>query len=237
MTRYLKDKETKAGLISSIPIILGYTPVAITFGIMAKGADISLLESILISMVVYAGASQFLALNLMAAGTGMIEIIFATFLINFRFFLMSTVFVNRLKEDLGKWNIIIGQTLTDETFSVASFRKEDVTKNFIITLNLLSYSSWVLGTILGYYSGSILPEILTESMGMALYAMFIAILIPEIKRSRRIGFLIFLSAFINTLLMNVKSLPQGWNMILAILISSSIGATIFKDEVQKENKE
>lgn len=232
MKRYLKDDEVKDGLKSSAPIILGYVPIAITFGLISKESGVSLIDSIIISATVYAGASQFMGLNLLMAGAGTIEILITTFLINFRFFLTGTAFINRLKEDLGKWSLIVGHTLTDETFSVSFIRKKKLTRKYILALNIPSYLSWIIGTLIGHYFGSILPKIVTESMGIALYAMFIAILVPEIKRSKRTASLIFLSVILNTVFTSIKSLPQGWNIILAIIISSSIGATIFKDDMK-----
>ncbi|KNF07319.1 branched-chain amino acid permease protein/azaleucin resistance protein AzlC [Gottschalkia purinilytica] len=230
MKNILKNKDIKEGLISSVPIVIGYLSISITFGILAKSSSVSFIDAMLMSAFVYAGAGQFMAINLMISGIGAGEIIFTTLLINFRFFLISASFVNRLNEKLGKWNLFIGHTLTDETFSIISFREKEIKKDYVIPLQITSYSSWVIGTLIGYIAGGLLPKILIDSMGMALYAMFVSILVPQFKKNYKIAILVALSAILNTLFTYFNFLPQGWGLILSIVISSAIGASLFKDD-------
>lgn len=220
----------KDGIIDSIPIVIGFVPIAMTFGILAKNADITMFHCILFSVLVFAGASQFIALNLILLGAGIGEIVLTTFLVNFRHFLMSASLTTKITKDMKKWSPLIAFGITDEVFSVASFKKGTLTKQYIISLELLAYSAWVSGTALGYLVGKILPEIIKASMGIALYAMFVAILIPEAKKSIKPIILAGLSGIINSICIYFLTLPQGWSIVISIVLTSFIGLFLFKEE-------
>ncbi|WP_066500431.1 AzlC family ABC transporter permease [Abyssisolibacter fermentans] len=220
----------KDGVIDSIPIVIGFVPIAMTFGILAKNADITMFHCILFSVLVFAGASQFIALNLILLGAGIGEIVLTTFLVNFRHFLMSASLTTKITKDMKKWSPFIAFGITDEVFSVASFKKGTLTKQYIISLELLAYSAWVSGTVLGYLVGGILPKIIKASMGIALYAMFVAILIPEAKKSIKPIILAGLSGIINSICIYFLTLPQGWSIVISIVLTSFIGLFLFKEE-------
>lgn len=225
-----KNLGIKDGILAGFPIVIGYIPIAMAFGILSKAVGISIVESLLFSVFVFAGASQFMALNLLNLGTGIVEIILATLLVNFRHFLMSASFATRITKDMKKWIPFIAFGITDEIFSVASFTKEQITKEFLIALQLAAYLSWIFGTVFGYLVGEILPNTIKISMGIALYAMFTAILIPEAKKSNKVLVMVLLSGLINTLLSYLKITTQGWNLVLTIVIVSAIGAFTLKEE-------
>lgn len=230
MRKNTTKQNIKAGLIAGFPIVIGYFPVAMAFGILSKTIGISLTQSFLFSVFVYAGASQFMALNLLSLGVGINEIILTTLLVNFRHFLMSASFATKITRDMKKYIPFIAFGITDEVFSVASFEKEELTKEFMLSLQITSYLSWIAGTVFGYLVGEVLPTIVKASMGIALYAMFAAILIPEAKKSTKILILALSSGIINSLLNYLKILPQGWNLVAAIISVSALGAFIFRDE-------
>lgn len=225
-----KQCSFKDGIIDGLPIVIGYIPVAIAFGILSKTTGITMIDSFLFSVLVYAGASQFMALNLLFIGAGVGEIVLTTFLVNFRHFLMSASLAARMTNNIKKWNPIIAFGITDETFSVASFKEGEITKEYMLSLELVSYTSWISGTVLGYLVGGILPDIVKSSMAVALYAMFAAILIPEVKKSTKIGILACLSGLVNTLFKNYLALPEGWSIILSIVLVSCLGLYLFKEE-------
>ncbi|GAA0182242.1 AzlC family ABC transporter permease [Clostridium sediminicola] len=227
---YVSNNGYKEGIKRGIPIVMGYLPVALAFGILSKTVGISMFQSFLFSLFVFAGASQFMALNLIAIGAGIGEIVLATLLVNFRHFIMSASLVTKISKDLKKYFPIIAFCNTDEVFSVLSFEKNELTKGFILGIQFSAYSSWVLGTLAGYILGGIMPEILSMSMGISLYALFIAILVPEVRKSYKVGILALLSGGINSLLNFINILPGGWNIIIAILVSSTIGMIIFDKE-------
>jgi 4-azaleucine resistance transporter AzlC len=224
----------KTGVKAGFPIVIGYFPIGLAFGILSKTTGITLLESIMFSSIVYAGASQFMALTLIAAGTGPLGIILTTFLVNFRHFLMSASLSGKLQDKKTPLIPLIAFGITDETFSVASFSKEKLSPGFMMGLGIAAYSSWNFGTAMGFLIGSTLPESIQASMGIALYAMFIALLTPMAKKSIKVASLAILSGIVNTLLKFFTSLPPGWGIIIAISLVSVFGIFMF-DEKEAES--
>lgn len=226
--------QKKDALKAGIPIFIGYFPAAVAFGILAKGCGVSLLECFLFSAVVFAGASQFIALNLLMTGTGPVGIILTTLLVNFRHFLMSAYLSTRLKKVAKKYLFFIAFGVTDEVFSVLSFTPGKLNKAFVFTLQVSAYSGWVSGTIAGYVLGGFMPQVLTKSMGVALYALLLAILLPEIKASYRALVLAVTSGLLNSILIKLDFLPTGWSIIVCILVIASAGAFFMESGLQEE---
>ncbi len=229
MTRDSQD-AVKAG----IPIFIGYVPAAIAFGILSKGCGITLLECFLFSAAVFAGASQFIALNMVMTGMGPGGIILTTLLVNFRHFLMSAYLSTRIAETAKKKIFLMAFGVTDEVFSVLSFKKGNLSTKFVFILQWSAYSAWVGGTVAGYVLGGFLPEILIKSMGVALYALLLAILLPEIKQSVKALILTIASGVFNTMLIKLDVLPNGWNIIVCILIIALAGSFFITGEVKEE---
>lgn len=218
------------GVKIGLTIALGYIPVAIAFGILARVAGISLLDTFLFSAMVFAGASQFMALNLLQASIAPGQIILATFLLNFRHFLMSASLGARLGTIRRMWLPLVAFGVTDEGFSVIATRKGDLTVPFVLSLELVSYIGWVLGSVLGHIAGNILPEVVQSSMGIALYALFMSILVPSIQTSRKALALAIGAALANAIFTHLKLLPPGWTLIAAVIISAAFGSMISSDE-------
>lgn len=231
----MNQKNLTLAVKAGIPIFIGYFPAAVAFGILAKATDVSVLETFLFSAVVFAGASQFIALNLVATGMGPVGIILTTLLVNFRHFLMSTYLATRIKEENRLWYLPIAFGVTDEVFSVLSFTKEELNRWFVLALSFCAYSGWVSGTLAGYLLGGFLPSVLTQSMGVALYALLLAILMPEIKASARALVLALSSGLLNWALVYMDILPKGWSIIVCILIIAGLGAVV--SQVRPEVKE
>lgn len=220
-------KAVKAG----IPIFIGYFPAAVAFGILAKGYDVSLLETFLFSAVVFAGASQFIALNLLVSGVGYMGIILTTLLVNFRHFLMSAYLSRRMGALAGKYKFLMAFGVTDEVFSVLSFTPGSLSKTFVFVLQVSAYTGWVSGTLAGYILGGFLPQVLTQSMGIALYSLLLAVLLPELKKSCRILLLTISSGILNTVLVKMAILPDGWTIIVCIVVIALAGAFFIEDEL------
>ncbi len=216
--------DIKEALKGGFPIFIGYVPPAIAFGILAKGCGISLLESFLFSAVVFAGASQFIALNLLMTGMGPGGIILTTLLVNFRHFLMSAYLTTRMGKMAKRYVFLIAFGVTDEVFSVLSFSKRKLSKTFVFALQISAWAGWVSGTVTGYVMGGFLPEVLTKSMGIALYSLLLAILLPELKTSGKAVVLTIASGILNTILIQLDILPGGWNIIVCILVVASAGS-------------
>ncbi|WP_096273720.1 AzlC family ABC transporter permease [Paucisalibacillus globulus] len=222
----------KRGLAVGFPIMLGYIPIAITYGVLAKQAGLSLMELTLMSVLVFAGASQFMGANMIALGAGAVEIIIATFVLNFRHFVMSLSFMNRLREVDLKWKFPLSLGLTDETFAVSSLHtneaKEEKGFLFYGALTLTAYLSWVIGSFLGGVLGKVIPETLSQSMGIALYAMFIGLLVPSVKKELRVGLIAVIAMLINVICLQFMS--SGWAIVAGTVLGGLSGVFLLKEE-------
>jgi len=214
--------EFRQGFQSGLTLAIGYAPVAMTFGLLAKTTGLTFSEAVLMSIIVFAGASQFISLSLISLGTGAFEIILTTFIVNIRHFLMSTVLNERSENDHLFYKVLYSFGVTDESFSVAAMKDGAVTKAFMFGLNGISYLSWVVFTGIGFGLGAGLPQILQESMSIALYAMFIGLLIPSMKKSMKVVFLAVLAACFNSVFTLANILTTGWAIVAATLLSSII---------------
>ncbi|WNF35807.1 AzlC family ABC transporter permease [Bacillaceae bacterium IKA-2] len=210
--------DFRKGIIAGISIALGYLPVALTFGFIAETTGLSLLETIGMSAFVFAGAAQYMSLSLLAVGTGALEIIFTTFIINIRHLLMSTAISEKAEQDHPLIKAIYAFGITDEVFAVTSTKEGKLTSLYIGGVALIAYSSWVINSGIGYVIGTSLPQTLQQSMSIALYALFIALLVPSLKKHRKIIFLAVLAAILNSIL--TLFIPSGWAIIIATLASA-----------------
>lgn len=219
----------KEGLKSSIPLIIGFFPVAMAYGLLSKSTHISFKDSSLFSILVFAGASQFMALDLIKAGTSTGSIILATFFLNLRHLMMSASLSVKLKEIKKYWLFFIAFGITDETFSVTSLTDKQINVPFLISLCLPAYCSWLTGTMAGYLLGATLPDTLQSSLGIGLYSMFAALLIPEIKKSFSVLFLAIISGIIYASITCFNIIPSSWSIIVTIIAASAIGTMVIKE--------
>lgn len=223
MTEMVMNKqatEFRKGLQAGLSIGIGYFPVALTFGLLAKTTGLTLTETMLMSLIVYAGASQYIALSLITLGTGVFEIILTTFIVNIRHFLMSSSLNEKCEDDqIGK-QLVYSFGITDETFSVAATNDGRVSSGYLFGLTSIAYFSWVINSGVGFVIGANLPQTLQESMSVALYAMFIGLLVPSIKKSVKVVFLATLAACFNTIFTLGEWLSTGWSIVVATLLSA-----------------
>lgn len=217
-----ESSEFKKGLQAGISIGIGYFPIALTFGLLAKTTGLSIYETVLMSVIVFAGASQYISLSLLAFGTGTFEIILTTFIVNIRHFLMSTTLNEKCESDHLFIKMLYAFGITDETFSVAATKNGTVSTGFMFGVIFVSYSSWVVFSGVGHLIGASLPKTLQESMGVALYAMFIGLLVPSMKKSVKVIFLAVLAAALNSIFTLGHMMAQGWAIVTATLLSSII---------------
>lgn len=234
--RTIKQSENilmiRRGFTVGFPIIIGYLPIALAYGVLAKQAGMSLLELTLMSIMVYAGASQFMGANMIAVGAGAIEIVVATFVLNFRHFVMSLSFMNMLRPLQLNIKVPLALGLTDESFAVSTLHPEKAREKsgilFYITIFVTAYLSWVLGSLLGGLIGDIIPEQLSQSMGIALYAMFIGLLMPSIKKNLRVGLIAIIAMFINVIFS--QFMTDGWAIVCGTVFGGLSGLLFLKGE-------
>lgn len=222
----MEECNVREGFKDGTPIIMGFIPIAMAFGILCKTAEITLLESLGFSMIVFAGASQFIAVNLLIAGASIGEIILTTLLVNFRHFLFAASLSPKITKDMKNAAALIAFGLTDEIFSVASLKDKELSKEYMITLESCAYFALAIGTVVGYVLGGILPNVVQLSMGIALYALFTAILVPEMKKSFKVILLLSMSGVINSVCLYIFNIPQGWSIVISIILVSLIGMFI-----------
>jgi len=212
----------KTGFFDGLPIFFGYFPAAVAFGLGARFAGFTLFEGTLMSLIVFAGASQFLAVSLVAASAGMVEIAAAVFLLNLRHFLMSASLALRTRIPLPlRFPVAFG--VTDETFSLLSFSRRSLTAPYILTVEVTAYLGWVTGTVTGLLAGGVVPEKLELSLGIVLYALFMALLVPEVKRYWPFGLVALFAGGVHTVLLKGNILSPGWSIALAITIGAAAG--------------
>lgn len=223
----------RKGLATGFPIMLGYLPVAITYGVLAKQTGMSLLELTMMSVFVYAGASQFMAINMVAVSAGVMEIIIATFVLNFRHFVMSLSFMNSLRNVERKWKLPLSLGLTDEAFAVSAFHPNEANQKhgafFYFGIILIAYLSWVFGSLLGGILGDVIPANLSQSMGIALYAMFIGLLIPSVKKNLKVGLIALVAMLINFICVEL-GMSSGWAIVIGTILGGMSGIILLKEE-------
>ncbi|WP_096189429.1 AzlC family ABC transporter permease [Evansella halocellulosilytica] len=206
----------RKGVLDGIPIAIGYMPVALTFGLIAGTTGLTVFEAVLMSMVVFAGAAQYMALSMIALGSGPLEVILATFIVNFRHLLMSASIHERAEKSSKKIRAFYAFGLTDEVFAVASTNDPPVRSASIIGTAVIAYMSWVTFTGIGFFAGSFLPNILQESMAIALYALFVALLVPAIKKE---GKVVVILAILGGIFHSIFHLwmSTGWAIMFATI--------------------
>ncbi|WAA08702.1 AzlC family ABC transporter permease [Fervidibacillus albus] len=215
-----RKNPLKFGLNAGVPIAIGYMPIAITYGFIAKATGLSLTETVLMSAIVFAGASQYMALDMIAKQIGTFEIIITTLIVNIRHFLMSASLNEKVEKDNVLKKAIYAFGITDETFSVAAVQRGKLSTGYMIGLNFISYISWVGFSAVGFIVGAGLPDIFQEGMSIALYAMFIGLLVPSIKGSRKVLYLAVVAAAFNALFVFYNIMSIGWSIVLSTMISS-----------------
>lgn len=224
--------QYKAGVKSGVPIIFGFIPIGIAYAIMARHAGFSASETVFMSIAVFAGASQMMAVGMYAHGAGIAAMILTTFILNLRHLIMSTCIMNKMRSEKTSAKLLAAFGVTDESFAVFTTAKQDnCTMPYFLGLISVTYLSWVAGSAIGAFTSDFLSPLLTASLGIALYAMFIALIMPDLKRSSRLGLLVVFTAAVNTVLN--QFMTSSWALIASTLICAAIGV-FFVDTGKKE---
>ena len=181
-------KILKDGMAAAWPICLGYAPIGLAFGVLAQKAGLTPWEIGLMSILVYAGSAQFIAVSMIESGAQAIPIILTTFTVNLRHLLMSSSLAVHLRR-LGRgWLSLFAYGVTDESFALntARFRERDWDWRRALVLNHTSNCAWIAGTVAGGYGGQFIPA---GAFGIdyALPAMFICLLVMQIRDSLHVA--------------------------------------------------
>lgn len=232
------ELKFKTGVKDGLPIGLGYLSVAFAFGVQASLLGIPVIIALLISMTNLTSAGQLAGLTVIATGGTFIEIILTQLVINSRYFIMSISLSQKTDDSFSlKHRLLCSAGITDEIFAVSSSKQNKIGKNYFYGLMLLPYVGWTLGTLFGAIAGNVLPSIISASLGIALYSMFIAIIIPPSLKSIGVLFAVMLGAGLSCCFFFIsifKVVSSGFATVICAIVSSMITALIFpvKDDTE-----
>lgn len=229
----MNRKEFLKGLHDSLPVGVGYFAVSFGFGISAVGIGLKVLEATLISLTNLTSAGQFAALAVISASAPFINMVLTQAVINSRYFLMSLALSQRLGSDFGVFSrLIISFFNTDEIFAIAMSREKPLSKPYMFGLGPLPIIGWTLGTFLGAFAGTILPSSVTAALGVALYGMFVAIVVPNVKKDKSMAVAALLSAALScifTFTPVLSRLSGGISVVIVTVVVAGICALLFPE--------
>lgn len=234
----MKKNEFTNGLKDSIPICLGYFSVSMAFGLTAVLSGFPLWATVLTSFTNLTSAGQFAGVNIILSCGKLIELMLTTIIINMRYFLMSLSVSQKVDPSTKLWQrFLISFGITDEIFAVSISKRKALTTSYMLGLIIPPVFGWTTGTITGAIATSVMPKVLSEAMGIALYAMFIAIIIPPSRKNKSVFIAVIVSVLLSVIFEVTpifKIFSQGWSVIVISVIVSAFCASVFPlKEVQK----
>ena len=238
-----ENRSFRMGIRDGMPIALGYLSVSFAFGIFATGAGLSVYEALLISMLNVTSAGQLAAVPIIASMGSFIELALTQLVINLRYALMSVSLSQKLGPSMRmRDRFIVSFVNTDEVFAVSSGKTGKVGRKYMYGLIIMPYVGWSLGNLLGAVAGNILPVLITSALGIAIYAMFTAIVIPFAKSGLKPFLCIVTAAVISVALFYMpvfSSVASGFKIIITAVLTSLVFAFVapVEDEGEVEANE
>ena len=234
----MKWKEYQFGVQTGLPVGMGYFSVSFGFGAMAAAQGLKALDATLISITNLTSAGQFAGLTLIVAGATLWEMVLTQLVINSRYALMSLALSQRIGERIGLLpRLLIAFFNTDEIFALAMARVEPLTVPFMLGLGTLPLIGWTLGTLCGALAGSVLPVSIRAALGVMLYGMFIAIVVPPAKREARILAAVVLALILSSLFAWVpalKTVSAGISIVICTVAAAAVCAALFPVREEEE---
>ncbi|MBQ3417039.1 MAG: AzlC family ABC transporter permease [Ruminococcus sp.] len=224
------------GMRHGIPIMLGYLSVSFGFGINAVALGLTVLQTVGISLTNLTSAGQAAGVSVIAAGGTLLEMALCQLVVNLRYSLMGFALSRRLSPSFTTPHRLVASFgITDEIFAVASAQPEPLTPFYLYGIEIISIFGWTLGTALGALGGALLPSRVTAALGLMLYGMFIAIIIPPAKRNYKVLIVILLSAGLSVIVkFCLTFISEGFSVIICALASSVVCALIFPHEPEEK---
>ena len=219
------------GCRDGVPIMLGYLAVSFSFGIKALLEHLTVGQAVLMSGLNLTSAGQFASLSVIAAAGSSLELALSQLIINLRYSLMSISLSQKVDgsvRGLARWSFPF--SVTDEIFAVSAARPEPVTQRYWAALRILPIAGWTLGTLCGALLGAVLPQRLLEALGIALYAMFIAIIVPAARRDVHVCLACVLAVAFSCVFFFTPALSavgSGFSVIICAVAASSAAAVLF----------
>lgn len=216
-----------------IPVMLGYIAVSFTFGMMAveKRYGLSIWEAVLISLTNVTSAGQFAGLGIIRAGGSYLEMALTQLVINLRYSLMSFSLSQKLRSGTGNGKrMLLAFGVTDEIFGLSAAREGKLDIRYSYGVIAVAIPGWIVGTLLGGISGSVLPEFVISALSVAIYGMFLAIIIPPARDHRPVFLVVLTAMLLSTafaLLPVLKNISSGFTVILITVAVSALAAWRF----------
>lgn len=234
----MKKQEFLDGIRDGIPICLGYFSVSMAFGLTCVLSDIPIWAAVMISLTNLTSAGQFAGMNLIAANGALVEIGLTTLIINIRYFLMSISVSQKVEQKMSmKKRLAVVFGITDEIFAVSMQRDHALTSAYMAGLILTPVLGWTGGTFVGAAATSLMPPVLSNAFGIALYGMFVAIIVPPAKEQKNVLFAVVLAIVASVAckyLPVIKNLSSGWTIILITIVVCVIAAWLFPVEESED---
>lgn len=231
----------REGMRDGMPIGLGYFAVAFSLGIAARAAGLSVTAATLASLLCNASAGEYAGFTVIAANASYIEMAAITLVANARYILISCAMSQRFSPDTRTVHrLIMGFDTTDELFGIAMARPGALEPAYTYGAMLVSVPLWAAGTALGTAAGSILPDAVVTALGVALYGMFLAIIIPPARRDRVICGTVavsFAASFAMSRLPLVSAISEGTRTVILTLIIASAAALLFPRSESEDEKQ
>lgn len=219
------------GLKDGVPIALAYISVSFAFGLLATQGGLSIFTSVLISLTNLTSAGQFAGLDIIIAGGTLIELAVTTLIINLRYFLMSFAISQKVEKNMTVLQrLICSFGITDEVFAVICQREDKVSFEYFLGLIILPILGWSTGTLTGAGASMLLPQTIRTALSIAIYGMFIAIIIPPAKKFKPYFYAILISVLISLIFRYTPFLnliSGGWVIIIASVVASLVCAYYF----------
>ncbi len=226
------------GMSHGIPICLGYLSVSFGFGIIAVKSGLSVLQAATVSATNLTSAGQAAGVDIISRCGAIIEMILVQLTINIRYSLMGLSLTQKLDKSFTlPHRLAASYGITDEIFAVCSAQKEPITPPYMYGMILVAFLGWVTGTVLGAAAGELLPESVSSAMGLVLYGMFLAIIVPPAKKERSVLAAVMIAAVLSILFRYVLTMVSGgFAIIISAVAASAAAAVLFplKDEEAAE---
>ncbi len=239
--RAVRRRDFLAGVRDGVPIGLGYLAVAFSLGIAARSAGLNAFQGLLISLLNNASAGEYAAFTVIAADSGFVEMALITLITNARYLLMSCSLSQKFSPDTPLYHrLLVGYDVTDELFGIAIARPGYLDPFYSYGAFVPAIPGWAIGTALGVTAGSILPARLVSALSVALFGMFLAIIIPPSKKNPVVLGCVavsFAASWLCTVLPYVKTLSEGTRTILLTILIASAAALLFPVKDAPEQKE
>lgn len=224
-----KKNSFLLGMAAGIPIALGYLSVSFAFGISAVRAGLTYIEASMISLTNLTSAGQVAGIDVIAARGSLFEMAAVQFTINLRYALMGISLSQNLdKSYTFPYRLIGAHGITDEIYAVCSTHKEPIKPAYMYGMTAIAVSGWVSGTFIGAFAGKALPEQVTAALGIVIYGMFIAIIVPPASKQRSILFTAIAAALLSIACkLFLPMISSGFAVIICAVGAAALAAAIF----------